>query len=222
MKPNPPTIGRIIARNCPTCGHHEIGYVDSENTFHPLKPGDMVQVLERGMMPDLSQMPSGRELSPDTLAVSETIPVDLVAWAPEPVKSDPSLRLKFGVLVDREMLAAGMSPGLYAIAYRQKLHRLISEEKYTPLPVVFARFFGVPQLATGTALDMTEALLEELDEVRNPMVWVQNWLTQKDDVSLKNLSRPNKMQDLGNDPVGEEQFKEEIERLTLEAFFEVL
>lgn len=222
MKPNQPTIGRIIARNCPTCGHHEIGYVDRENTFHPLKPGDMVQVLERGIMPDLSQMPYGMEIDPDTIAASEAIPVDLVAWAPEPVKSDPALRLKFGVLVDREMLAAGMSPGLYAIAYRQKLHRLISEEKYEPLPVIFARFFGVPQLATGTALDMTEALLEELDEVRNPMTWVQNWLTHKDAEYLAYLTPPGDLSDLRDGTVDDEQFRKELEKLTLAAFFEML
>lgn len=222
MKPNPPTIGKIIARNCPTCGHHEIGYVDSENTFHSLKPGDMVQVLERGMMPDLSQMPSGMELNPDTIAASEAIPDNLVAWAPEPVKSDPALRLKFGVLVDREMLAAGMSPGLYAIAYRQKLHRLISEEKYAPLPVIFARFFGVPQLATGTALDMTEALLEELDEVRNPMAWVQDWLTQKDEDCPAPLTHPRDLSELSDGTDDDEKFGKELEELTLEAFFELL
>jgi hypothetical protein len=222
MKPNQPTIGRLIARNCPTCGHHEIGYVDSENTFHPLKPGDMVQVLERGMMPDLSQMPSGMEIAPDTLVPLEAIPDNLVAWVPEPVRPDKALRLKYGVLVDREMLAAGMSPGLYAIAYRQKLHRLISEEKYAPLPVIFARFFGVPQLATGTALDMTEALLEELDEVRNPMECVQNWITQKDEDCLAILTHPRDLSELSVGTVEDEQFGKELEELTLEAFFELL
>jgi hypothetical protein len=222
MKPNQTTIGRIIARNCPTCGHHEIGYVDSENTFHPLRPGDMVQVLAGEMMPDLPQMPPGLELNPDILAASEAIPVDLVAWAPEPVKGDPSLRLKYGVLVDREMVAAGMSPGLYGIAYRQKLHRLISNEKYTPLSVLFARFFGVPQLATGTALDMTEALLEELDEVRNPMTWVQNWITQKGEESLALLPHRPELSELCNETVDNEHFRMELEKLTLEAFFEML
>lgn len=222
MKPTQPTIGMIIARNCPTCGHHEIGYVDSENTFHPLKPGDMVQVLEDGMTKEFNPLASGMERKPHTIFPPESLSVDLAAWAPEPVLSDEVLRLKYGVLVDREMAAAGMSAGLYAIAYRQKLHRLISEEKYVPLPVLFARFFGVPQLATGTALEMTESLLEELDEVRTPINVVRNWLTQKDDDSLTALLHPKSLKTLSGGAVDGEQFKKELERLTLEAFFKIL
>jgi hypothetical protein len=222
MKPAPPKIGMIIARNCPTCGHHEIGYVDSENTFHVLKPGDMVQVLEGGLIQGLDPLASSVELNPDAIAASDAVLSDLVAWAPEPVKTDKTLRLKYGVLADRELSAAGMSPGLYGIAFRQKLHRLISEEKYTPLPVVFARFFGAPQLATGAPLEMTEALLEELDEVRRPIELVQNWLAQKDDVSLATLTYPKSLSDLNGGTVGDEQFKKELERLTLEEFFEML
>jgi hypothetical protein len=222
MKPTHPTLGMIVTRNCPTCGHHEIGYVDSENTFHRLKTGDMVQVLEDGMMKDFDPMASGMEPNSGTTSNPEAVLAGLVAWTPEPVKSETTLRLKYGVLVDREMVADGMSAGLYGIAYRQKLHRLISEEKYAPIPVIFARFFGAPQLATGSPLEMTEALLEELDEVRNPIELVQNWLTRKDDESLNNLIYPKSLRELCGSIVDDEQFKIELDKLTLEAFFEML
>jgi hypothetical protein len=222
MKPNQPKIGMIIARNCPTCGHHEIGYVDDENTFHPLKPGDMIQVLDGGTIQGFDPLTSSVEPDPDAMPSSNMVPSNWVAWAPEPVKADKTLRLKYGVLVDREIAAAGMSAGLYGIAYRQKLHHLISEEKYTPLPVIFARFFGVPQLATGSPLEMTEALLEELDEVRTPVEWVQNWLAQKDAASLGHLAHPKNLSILSDGNVGDEDFKKELEALTLEAFFAML
>lgn len=221
MKPTPPAIGMIAARNCPTCGHHEMGYIDSENTFHPLRPGDMVQVLESAMVQGLDSMASSMELNPDAIAGPDTVSTDMVAWAPEPVKTDKTLRLKYGVLVDRE-LAGGMSAGLYEIAYRQKIHRLISEEKYAPLPVIFARFFGVPQLATGTAVQMTEALLEELDEVRTPIEQVGNWLSRKDEENLKSLFNSKNLSDLSEESVCDEHFKKELEQLTLEEFFEML
>ncbi|MFH0729951.1 MAG: hypothetical protein V2B19_26870 [Pseudomonadota bacterium] len=222
MKPAQPKIGMIISRTCPTCGHHEIGYVDHENTFHRLKAGDMVQVLEGDTIQNLDPATSKMDMTPDSTALSEAVFADLVAWAPEPIKSDRTLRLKYGVLVDREMAAGDMSPGLYGIAYRQKLHRLISEEKYAPLPVIFASFFGVPQLATGTPAQMTEALIEELDEVRMPIEWVGNWLSRKDEESVKSFAPSKSFSELGEASVSDEQFKKELEQLTLEEFFEML
>jgi uncharacterized protein YcgL (UPF0745 family) len=161
------------------------------------------------------------ELNPDAIAGPDAVSTDMVAWAPEPVKTDKTLRLKYGVLVDRERVGS-MSAGLYEIAYRQKIHRLISEEKYAPLPVIFARFFGVPQLATGTPVQMTEALLEELDEVRTPIERVGNWLSRKDEESLKHLSNSKNLSDLSEESVCDEHFKKELEQLTLEEFFEML
>jgi hypothetical protein len=212
----------IIARNCPTCGHHEIGYVDSENTFHRLKPGDRVQVLDSKIFEGLAPLASNMELNPDAIATSRMIVMDLAAWAPEPVKRNRILRLKYGVLVDREMATAGMSAGLYEIAYRQKLHRLIMEEKYTPLPVIFARFFGAPQLATGSPLEMVEALLEELEETRKPIELVRNWIIQKDEESLTPLIHSHSLSDLNDQTVDDLKFREELEQLTLEEFFEML
>ena len=146
----------------------------------------------------------------------------LIAWAPDPITSDKALRLKYGVLVDRDMAGHDIPPGLYAVAFRQKLHRLISEEKYTPLPVIFDRFFGVPQLATGNALQMVEALMEELDELKKPVRLVQDWLSKKDNAALAALIHPKRVQDMEESPVEEEQFRKELAAQSLAEFFELL
>jgi hypothetical protein len=41
-----PFSGTVTARNCPTCGHHEIGLVSENGVFRPLKPGTRVLVTD--------------------------------------------------------------------------------------------------------------------------------------------------------------------------------
>ena len=40
-----PVKGVVTARQCETCGHHEIVIITPEGEHIPLKPGMMVQVL---------------------------------------------------------------------------------------------------------------------------------------------------------------------------------
>ncbi len=36
----------VISRECPLCGHHEMGYITHGGAFHPLKPGTRIQSVE--------------------------------------------------------------------------------------------------------------------------------------------------------------------------------
>lgn len=220
MDPTLPTIGMIVSRKCPTCGHHEIGYVDNNDNFHALKPGDMVKVMDGGVVPETG--PVGLEPEPIPAPTPDEILAELTAWVPEPVRSDKALRLKYGVLVRSDMLPKDMSAGLYGIAFRQKLHHLIDEEKLTPLPLIFDRFFGAAHLASGDSIQIIESIMGELDELQQPLELVQDWLDKKDAESLAKLIHPKNLQDLDDDTVDDEQLKQELYTLSLEAFLEML
>ena len=46
LPPKPEISGIITARDCPYCGHHEIGVTTGDGIFYPLRPGTRVQILE--------------------------------------------------------------------------------------------------------------------------------------------------------------------------------
>ncbi len=37
--------GIITSRQCPECGHHEVGFITEDGVFHPLRPGTMIRTL---------------------------------------------------------------------------------------------------------------------------------------------------------------------------------
>ena len=41
-----PIKGRVTAKTCECCGHHEIGITVKDGKFFALKPGMMVKVIE--------------------------------------------------------------------------------------------------------------------------------------------------------------------------------
>jgi hypothetical protein len=43
-----PVKGRISAKNCECCGHHEIGITLKDGAFLALKPGMIVEIVEVG------------------------------------------------------------------------------------------------------------------------------------------------------------------------------
>ena len=45
-KQNAALTGVVTSRKCPECGHHEIGFMSKDGTFHPLKPGAKIQLLD--------------------------------------------------------------------------------------------------------------------------------------------------------------------------------
>jgi hypothetical protein len=137
------TLGRVISRDCPLCGHHEIGFVTQDGEFHSLRPGTIIQVLE-----------SSSPAAPfrDTLKTPISTEKDEQGrgrlWAPEPLGTDsPSHTAS----VKEHLLKGGMSGGLYELAYVERLERLIDKVLDVPLPAILDRFFNAPQLASGTS-----------------------------------------------------------------------
>ena len=220
METEYPLSGKISTRKCPTCGHHEVGYVTADGAFYPLKPGDTIKIL-KGNVPADSSEPAV-ESFPATHVQERAGREEIVAWIPDPVKRDKQFRMKYGVLIRRQMVQSGVSESMYELAYRQKLQQLIEKEIYVPLPVILDRYFNSPHLAAGNSKDIAEALFEELDEIRDPVRRMGAWLEKKDDESLKNLIHPKLPEDLAQGSFSEDDFKQELESLTVEEFFDLI
>jgi hypothetical protein len=215
-----PISAKISARKCPTCGHHEVGYVTADGVFHSLKPGDTIKIFQGGARSDSPGNTVGTK--PGVQVQRQTDQEKTVAWIPDPVKHDKELRLKFGVLVGTWMIQNGMAGGAYELAYRQKLQDLIEREIYVPLPVILDRYFNSPHLAAGTSKEIADALFEELDEVKEPVSRMKTWLDKTDDHSLKKLIHPKTPEALEQGPFNADEFKQELDSLTLEEFFDLL
>ena len=211
--------GIIISRQCPTCGHHEIGYSTSDGIFHPLKPGDKVQVLEQEAI--LETPPILQDINETSLEVEkEAISYDI--WVPEPIKSDSDICMKYGLLIPTGLLKGEMSGAFYEIAYMQKLMILIEKESFIPLPIILDRFFSAPNLATGSPKRIAEVLIQELAEVREPIIRIKEWLEKNDLESLKKMAHPKSIESLSDQAMNDDQIKQTLEDLTLEGFFELL
>jgi hypothetical protein len=211
---------KIATRNCPACGHHEVGYVTADGEFHPLKSGDAIGVFQESAA--AGSTASIVETCADGHARRRTDPQERIAWVPDPVKHDRGLRMKFGVLVSAAMIQNGMSGAVYELAYRQKLQDLIERERYVPLPVILDRCFNSPHLAAGTARDIADALLNEIDELNAPLSRMKAWLAKKDDASLKALIHPHTLEAAAQASFREDDFKQELAALSLEEFFDLL
>jgi len=212
-----PTIGTVASRECPLCGHHEIGFVTQNGEFHPLRPGTPIQVYEP---------PSSVERIRDKLeapvSTEKEEQVGHRLWIPEPLRGDRALRLKYSVMVKDHLFKGEMSRGLYEHAYVEKLEKLIERELDIPLPVILDRFFNAPYLASGNSRQMAEAMYRELDEIQRPVALMRSWLERGDDRSLGALIAPKSMEELGREPAGDAQVERELETLTLEEFLELL
>jgi len=212
-------MGIITSRNCPTCGHHEVGYETIDGTFVPLRPGDRIALLPKSpaTIPEDAIAPP-----PMPVHVEEKDPAHWAVWVPEPLRSDRDLCRKYGVPVDKALIRGNMSPGLYEMAYRQKLQRLIEKEAHTPLSVILDHFFAAPHLASGNTKQAADALWTELDEIKAPVTWVTAWLHDKSDASLLKMMHPKTMDQLNGDMLSDDQLKEELIRMSLEDFLECL
>jgi len=212
-----PTIGTVASRECPLCGHHEIGFVTEDGEFHPLRPGNTIRVYEP---------PSQVEIVHDKLDASvPTEKEDQVGhrlWIPEPLRGDRVLRLKYSVLVKSHLPQGGMSGELYELAYVEKLEKLIDKVIDVPVPVILDRLFNAPYLASGNSRQIAEVMYRELDEIQRPVVLMRGWLERRDDRSLGALIAPKSMEDLGHEPAEDAQVERELETLTLEEFLEML
>jgi hypothetical protein len=210
-------VGTVISRECPLCGHHEIGFVTQDGEFHPLKAGTLIQVFEEPP-PSAQAFRGGSATSRRT----EEEPIGGRIWIPAPLRGDRLLRVKYSVMIKRHQSEGEMSAGIYELGYIEKLERLIEKALDTPLPVILDRFFAAPHLASGNPRQVAEAMCRELDEIRRPLQLMQGWLERRDDPSLAELIAPKSVEDLGRDPAEDAQVGKELEELTLEEFLAML
>jgi len=213
-------IGVVASRKCPACGHHEVGYETPDGRFVPLRPGDRIAVFPQ--YPAQPAPPGPLTLDEAVVQTQEEDPGQWVPWVPEPLRSDPELCRRYGVLLNTDLAKGEMTPALYETAYRQKLQWLIEKEAYTPLSVILDRFFVAPHLAAGNAEQAADAMWEELEEIRAPVTYVAAWLRDKSDAALSQMIHPKTTADLKDDRLSDDQLKEALEELSLEEFLEIL
>jgi hypothetical protein len=209
-------VGMVTSRECPLCGHHEIGFVTEEGEFHPFKAGTLVRVFESPS--SVKSFRCGLGTSPQT----EEEPVRGRIWIPAPLRGDRLLRVKYSIMIKGQQSEGEMSGGLYELGYMEKLEKLIEKVLDTPLPVILDRFFAAPHLASGNPRQIAEAMYRELDEIRRPVQLMRDWLESRDDRSLAEVIAPKSLEDLGYELAEEDQVKKELEELTLEEFLEML
>lgn len=202
------------------CGHHEVGYETADGTFIPLRPGDRIGVFPpAGAAPPLKN----RSVHGQTEGPSDAQDMDRwVPWAPDPILPSRSLCRRYGVLIDKEMIGSGMTPFLYETAYREKLERLIEKEGVVPLSVLLDRRFAAAHLASGDSKQAADAMWRELDEIREPVRRVREWLADPGGASLLRMIHPSTMDQLAGPVPTEDQLKEELTDLTMEDFLDAL
>ena len=213
-------IGVITSRKCPACGHHEVGYEISNGDVFPLRPGDRIGVFRKPPTPGLTADTEG--FTEEPVKGSENDFSEFEPWVPDHLRSDRSLRSKYGVLINKDMIKGEMSAALYEMAYRHKLQQLIQREVYTPLSVILDKYFVAPHLAAGDPKRVADALWEELKEIRIPVQLVTQWLENMNNESLLKMIHPLSINDLKNERVSDEQLKQELDELSLEDFLEML
>jgi hypothetical protein len=216
-----PFSGTVTARNCPTCGHHEIGMVSESGVFHPLRPGTRVLIMDE--MEPAQILTPGIE-APATCGTREEPAQTLEGryWVPEPIKGDRRWRLKYGVVIQGEMGSGPVTEHIYESAYLQKLSYLLEKEVHVPIAAILDRFFVAPHLASGESRDIVNNMFEELEEISRPVEHVKQWIREPDEKTLRLLIQPDTMENLEKQPVSEETALEEQRALELEEFLELL
>ena len=217
QEPKDSVMGMVTSRECPLCGHHEIGFVTQDGEFHSLNPGTLIRLYE---LP--SPVEPFRDKLETPLQTEEEEQVAYRIWVPEPLRGDKLLRLKYSVVVKAHLFKGEMSGGLYELGYVEKLERLIEKVLDIPLPVILDRFFTAPYLASGNPGQIAEAMYRELDEIKHPVMLMRNWLERQDDESFRELIKPKSIRDLGHEPTEDAQVESELKDLLLEEFLQML
>jgi hypothetical protein len=215
------TMGMVAARTCPLCGHHEIGFTTRDGVFHPLKPGTLIQVIK--------ELKFGEALGAEGRVGREAVVedgaekgVDLRIWIPRPLRTDKLLRQKYGVKVKEALPEEKISGGVYLAAYLEKLQRLIEKEIYIPLPVILDRFFTAPYLASSHSKESAEAMWREIEQIRRPVIAVQEWLENENTETLARLIHPHAGLSASDEVPSDGELMKEQEELTLEEFLTLL
>jgi hypothetical protein len=216
-----PFSGTVTARNCPTCGHHEIGLVSESGIFRPLKTGTKVLIMNEMEPAQIQTVGMEAPVTCETRKEPEQT-LDGRYWIPEPLKGDRRLRLKYGVVIQREVGSGPVTEHIYESAYMQKLSYLLEKEVHVPIAAILDRFFVAPHLASGESRDIVNNMYEELEEVSQPVEHVKQWIREPDEKTAQLLVQPDTMESLEKQPVSEEAALEEIKTLELEEFLELL
>jgi len=211
------SIGTVASRECPLCGHHEIGFVTQDGEFHPLRPGTLIRLCESP-----SPVAPSRGQRGTALQTEEEEQVRYRIWVPEPFRGDRELRRKYSVTVKEHLFTGEMSGGLYELAYVEKLERLVEKVLDVPLLVILDRFFNAPHLASENPRQIAEAMYRELDEIKGPVLLMRNWLERRDDQSLAELIKPKSLGDLGHETAEDAQVEKEMSELGFEEFIQML
>jgi len=216
-----PFSGTVTARNCPTCGHHEIGLVSENGVFRPLKTGTRVLIMDDNEPVQTPlQVEEVRATCETTEKPSQTL--EGRYWIPEPLKGDRQMRLKYGVVISEETESVPLNRHIYESAYLRKLQFLIENEMYVPIAVILDRFFVAPHLASGETRDVITNMWEELEEIRQPVERIQQWFEKPDEKTLQLLIQPGTLENLENTPISDEEALKEQNALTLEEFLDLL
>ncbi|MCG6880916.1 MAG: hypothetical protein LJE96_17445 [Deltaproteobacteria bacterium] len=216
-----PFSGIVTARNCPTCGHHEIGLISDQGVFRPLRPGTRVLVMD-GIEPEQTPTPMEKIIPPGKSHEAPLQTPEGRYWVPEPLKGNRRMRLKYGVITQGETESALPTGRTYESAFLQKLNYLLEKEVHVPIAVILDRFFAAPHLASGETKDIAFKMLEELEEVRRPVELVKQWLEKPDEKNLNILVQPGTLENLDNSFLSEAKALEELGAMDLEDFLELL
>ena len=210
-------MGMVSSRECPYCGHHEVGFLTEDGAFHPLKPGTPIRIFEP------PRLIESRHGEPERRLPKEAEERGIYrTWVPAPLRADPWLRTKYGIMVKEGLFKGEMPGGLYEIAYLEKIEGLIEKVLDTPLPVILNRFFSAPHLASGNPRQIAQAMYRDLDEVRRPVMLMRAWLERRGEESFSELIKPKSIKDLGHEAAEDETVKKDLEGLTLEEFLDML
>jgi hypothetical protein len=213
-------IGTVSSRKCPTCGHHEIGITTQEGTFYPLRIGTLVQVLRAH--PDEAHRSNEPSAPCAGDNQEEEVQPEQRPWAPDPVKSERSLRLKYGVMVRAGLDPSQMNSDIFQAAYLEKLRHLIEKEVHIPMAVILDQFFTSPHLASGDPGEIALAMWQELEEIRQPVLLVKAWMVDPGEENLKNLLQPKSKESIADNPATDAELKKELEQLSLMEFLSLL
>jgi hypothetical protein len=213
-------IGIITARDCPSCGHHEIGITTSGGTFLPLKPGIWVQILKDGpalkaLNPQEQTHDHRRQCRPET--EPEKVP-----WAPAPALKFQSLVLKYGVMIPAGLKSENIDGDVFERAYLQKLRSLIEKQTEKPLAVILDQFFAAAHLASGDPGEIALNIWNELDEIREPAERVRQWFTRPEGEGISLLTKDVSQESPFGSSMNDSQLSEKLENLTLEEFLSLL
>ena len=211
--------GKVTARTCPLCGHHEIGITNDDGEFYPLKTGTRIQILDNAG--PLTESASSPDQPIGGLIMGGEEPETTgIPWTPEPVLGHPVLRRLYGVfLKDSSESPTG---SLYRTAYLEKLSHLVEKEVMVPVPVLLDRYFTAPNLASGDAPAIALNLMENLDEIREPAQRVMDWLDNPAEETLALLTAGKAESAEPLEPASPSLLKKELEELCLEDFFRLL